>query len=166
MKIYYVPNLHIYMHIYIYIYLYIYIYIYINIYLYTYMYINQNLLFPLRLINCYRSMLVDGFHSVNQSLVRSFFMGEMFWLSIVGLFCCIYFHFLCSLLMPYWLGLCVLRRTCRQSSLYETLFHCNTLSKHHHHHLLYLYQDEDSESTIPSETDKLLKNFIFIFIII
>jgi hypothetical protein len=29
----------------------------------------------------------------------------------------------------------VLRRTCRQSSLCETLFHCNILSKHHHHHL-------------------------------
>jgi hypothetical protein len=40
---------------------------------------------------------------------------------------------LCSLLMPYWTSLCVLRRTCRQSSLYETLFHCNTLSKHHHY---------------------------------
>jgi hypothetical protein len=25
--------------------------------------------------------------------------------------------------------LCVLRRTCRQSSLYETLFHCNTQVK-------------------------------------
>jgi hypothetical protein len=44
------------------------------------------------------------------------------------------FHFLYSSLMPYWTSLCVLRRTCRQSSLYETLSHCNTLSKHHHHH--------------------------------
>jgi hypothetical protein len=43
------------------------------------------------------------------------------------------FHFLCSILMLFWTTLCVLRRTCRQSSLYETLFHCNTLSKHHHH---------------------------------
>jgi len=34
--------------------------------------------------------------------------------------------------MPYWTCLCVLRRTYRQSSLYETLFHCITLSKHHH----------------------------------
>jgi hypothetical protein len=24
--------------------------------------------------------------------------------------------------------------TVRQSSLYETFFHCNVLSKHHHHH--------------------------------
>jgi hypothetical protein len=40
--------------------------------------------------------------------------------------------FLCSLLMPYWTSLCVLRRTRRQGSLYETLFHCNTLSKHYH----------------------------------
>jgi hypothetical protein len=39
----------------------------------------------------------------------------------------------CSLLMPYWRSFCVLSRTCRQISLYETLSHCNTLSKHHHH---------------------------------
>jgi hypothetical protein len=45
------------------------------------------------------------------------------------------FEFLCSLLMTYWLGLCVLRRTCRQNRLYETLFHTVIiLSKHHHHH--------------------------------
>jgi hypothetical protein len=31
-------------------------------------------------------------------------------------------------------SLCVLCRTCRQSSLYETLFYCKILSKHHHHH--------------------------------
>jgi hypothetical protein len=43
------------------------------------------------------------------------------------------YRFLCSLLVPYWTSLCVLRRKCRQSSLYETLFHCNTRSKHHHH---------------------------------
>jgi hypothetical protein len=37
--------------------------------------------------------------------------------------------------MSYWLGLCVLRRTCRQNRLYETLFHTVIiLSKHHHHH--------------------------------
>jgi hypothetical protein len=36
--------------------------------------------------------------------------------------------------MPYWLGLFVLRRTCRQNRLYETLFHTVIiLSKHHHH---------------------------------
>jgi hypothetical protein len=34
-----------------------------------------------------------------------------------------------------WLGLCVLRRTCRQNRLHETLFHTVIiLSKHHHHH--------------------------------
>jgi hypothetical protein len=43
-----------------------------------------------------------------------------------------YVYFLCSLLMPYWTSLCVLRRTCRQSSLYETLFHCNIQNKNHH----------------------------------
>jgi hypothetical protein len=44
------------------------------------------------------------------------------------------FEFLCSLPF-YWLGLCVLRRTCRQNRLYETLFHTVIiLSKHHHHH--------------------------------
>jgi hypothetical protein len=42
------------------------------------------------------------------------------------------FYFLCSLLMSYWTGLFVLRRTCRQD--YETLFHVVILSKHHHHH--------------------------------
>jgi hypothetical protein len=41
------------------------------------------------------------------------------------------FYFLCSLLIPYWMVLCVLRRTCRQD--YETLFHVVILSKHHHH---------------------------------
>jgi hypothetical protein len=51
------------------------------------------------------------------------------------------FEFLCSLLMPNWLGLCVLRRTCRQNRLYETLFHTVIiLSKyHHHHHHMYTY---------------------------
>jgi hypothetical protein len=45
---------------------------------------------------------------------------------------------LCSLLMPYWLSLCVLLRTCRQNRLYETLFHTIIiLSKHHHHHHIY-----------------------------
>jgi hypothetical protein len=39
---------------------------------------------------------------------------------------------LCSLLMPYWTGLCVLRRTCRQD--YETFFYVVILSKHHHHY--------------------------------
>jgi hypothetical protein len=40
--------------------------------------------------------------------------------------------------MPYWLGLCVLRMTCRQNGLYETLFHTVIiLSKHHHHHYIY-----------------------------
>jgi hypothetical protein len=43
------------------------------------------------------------------------------------------FYFFCSLLMPYWTSLCVLRRTCRQSSLNGTLFHYNSLSKPHHH---------------------------------
>jgi hypothetical protein len=42
----------------------------------------------------------------------------------------------CPLLMPYWLSLCVLRRTCRQNRLYETLFHTVIiLSKHHHLHI-------------------------------
>jgi hypothetical protein len=40
------------------------------------------------------------------------------------------FHFLWSLLMLYWTSLCVLRRTCRQSSLYETLFQCNILRRY------------------------------------
>jgi hypothetical protein len=44
----------------------------------------------------------------------------------------------CSLLMPYWTSLFVLRRTCRQSSLYETLFHCNILSKYHHYYLVFI----------------------------
>jgi hypothetical protein len=43
---------------------------------------------------------------------------------------------MCSLLMPYWLGLCVLRRTRRQNRLYETLFHTVIIpSKHHHHNV-------------------------------
>jgi hypothetical protein len=36
--------------------------------------------------------------------------------------------------MPYWLSLCISRRTCRQNRLYETLLHTVIiLSKHHHH---------------------------------
>jgi hypothetical protein len=39
----------------------------------------------------------------------------------------------CSLLTPYWLGLCVLHTTYRQTRLYETLFRTVIiLSKHHH----------------------------------
>jgi hypothetical protein len=48
-----------------------------------------------------------------------------------------WFAFLCLLLIPNWLSLCVLRRTCRQNRLYETLFHTVIiLSKHHQHHHL------------------------------
>jgi hypothetical protein len=47
------------------------------------------------------------------------------------------FQILCTLLMPYWTSLCVLRRTCRQD--YETLFPVVILSKHHHHHHIDLY---------------------------
>jgi hypothetical protein len=42
-----------------------------------------------------------------------------------------YFDPYYSLLMPYRLGLCVLRRTYRED--YETLFHVVILSKHHYH---------------------------------
>jgi hypothetical protein len=43
--------------------------------------------------------------------------------------------YVCSLFMPYWLSLCVLRRTCGQGSLYETLSHIIIIpSKHHYHH--------------------------------
>jgi hypothetical protein len=42
-------------------------------------------------------------------------------------------EFLCSLLMPYWLSLCVLRRTCRENRLYETLFHTVIILNEHHH---------------------------------
>jgi hypothetical protein len=46
-----------------------------------------------------------------------------------------WFEFLCSLLMTYWLNLCVLSRTCRQNRLYETLFHTVIiLNEHYHHH--------------------------------
>jgi hypothetical protein len=48
--------------------------------------------------------------------------------------------------MPYWLGLCVLRWTCRQNRLYETLFQTVIiLSKHHHHRHVYisLYESKD-----------------------
>jgi hypothetical protein len=50
--------------------------------------------------------------------------------------CCIYaLNFCIHLLMPHWLGLCVLRMTCRQNRLHETFFHTVIiLSKHHHHH--------------------------------
>jgi UDP-N-acetylmuramyl pentapeptide phosphotransferase/UDP-N-acetylglucosamine-1-phosphate transferase len=37
-------------------------------------------------------------------------------------------------------SLCVLRRTCKQNRLYETLFHTVTiLSKHNHHHHHHIY---------------------------
>jgi hypothetical protein len=42
--------------------------------------------------------------------------------------------------MPYWLGLFVLRRTCRQNRLYITLFHTViTLSEHHHHYHIRIF---------------------------
>jgi hypothetical protein len=40
--------------------------------------------------------------------------------------------------MPYWLSLCVLRRTCRQNRLYETLFHTVIILSKHHHHQVYI----------------------------
>jgi hypothetical protein len=43
---------------------------------------------------------------------------------------------LCSLLMPYRLGSCVLRRTYKED---ETLFHVVILSKHYHHILIKTY---------------------------
>jgi hypothetical protein len=40
---------------------------------------------------------------------------------------------LCSLLIPYWLSVCISRKTCRHNSLHETLVHIVIiLSKHHH----------------------------------
>jgi hypothetical protein len=49
-----------------------------------------------------------------------------------------WFEFLCSLLMPYWLSLCIVRRIYRQNRLYENLFHTVIiLSKYHHHHQVF-----------------------------
>jgi len=41
-------------------------------------------------------------------------------------------YILCPLLMPYWIYVFYVGYV-DKSSLYETLFHCNILSKHHHH---------------------------------
>jgi hypothetical protein len=49
-----------------------------------------------------------------------------------------WFEFLCSLLMPYWLSLCVWCRIFRQNRLYETVFPTVIiLSKDHLHHSLW-----------------------------
>jgi hypothetical protein len=56
--------------------------------------------------------------------------------------CYIYaLNFCVYLLMPYCLGLCVLRMTCRQTILHETFFpYCNFfLSKHHHQDKVYCF---------------------------
>jgi hypothetical protein len=102
-------------------YIYIHLYMYICIYIYMYTHIGDNIS-KIR-ENHLRPLLADT-------------KGTRYCISDVSclrLSCCIkYFHFLCTLLMPYWTSLCVLRRTCRQSRLYGTLFHCNILSKHHH----------------------------------
>jgi hypothetical protein len=55
------------------------------------------------------------------------------------------FELLCSLLMPFRLGLRALRRIYRQD--YEPFFHVIILSKHHHHH-----QVRDSNQTISTKT--------------
>jgi hypothetical protein len=39
---------------------------------------------------------------------------------------------MCSLLMPFWLGSCVLRRTYRQHGLYETFFHTVIILSRHY----------------------------------
>jgi hypothetical protein len=53
-------------------------------------------------------------------------------LSIAFILCV---HYLCLIgrVYVYYVG------HVNKSSLYETLFHCNILSKHHHHHLLVIY---------------------------
>jgi hypothetical protein len=64
--------------------------------------------------------------------------------------------------MPNWTSLCVLRRTCRQSSLYETLFHCNILSKHHHHHIIIPtgsdYEEDDDYEDHPNNQNNYNQN--------
>jgi hypothetical protein len=66
---------------------------------------------------------------------------------------CVYVHalnFCIHLLMPHWLGLCVLRMTWRQNRLHETFFHTVIiLSKHYlHHHMSVLLVDSTKEKII------------------
>jgi hypothetical protein len=99
----------------IYTFKYVYISTYVNKYLHIYLYIH-----------IYVYIYLHTFYKHSLSFTFVLFTIKL-------LHKC--FEFLCSLLMPYLLGLCLLRRTCRQTRLYETLFHTVIiLSKHHHHH--------------------------------
>jgi hypothetical protein len=107
----------------------IYLYIYIHIYIQTYIHMYIGDLLALK--NDF-TVAKDGISKIEQ--VVNSVKSDVLVLTDSnsdheGLF-----YFLCSLLIPYWMGLCVLRRTCRQD--YETLFHVVILSKHHHHHVL------------------------------
>jgi hypothetical protein len=70
--------------------------------------------------------------------------------------------------MPYWLGLCVLRRTCRQNRLYETLFHTviilNKHHQHHHHHYIPLWRPREAAISSRVACNKLAYTYTYIYL--
>jgi hypothetical protein len=136
MYIYYIYfHINMYTYIYMYIYVYIYINIYIHIYIYIYIHISSVCIYIYMCIYIHigevRSLVSQGELYKNtydlKNIVRtvplpsnSQRVGQI---SYVLHFRHVFFtikllhkrsHFLCSLLMPYWTNLCVVRRTCRQ----------------------------------------------------
>jgi hypothetical protein len=96
---------YIYAYMYMYVYMYIYIYIYMHIctcmYIYIYIYMYKHVYF---ILQAFASALFSSVHCTQGPPGTG----------------------MCSLLMLYWLSLCVLRNTCRQDRLHDTLLsYCN-----------------------------------------
>jgi hypothetical protein len=113
--------------------------IYIYMYIYKYIYILiQSMRSDSNEVCALLSALLPSVRN-NKEIFNAYEIGN----ALYGMFClqlsyCIYtLNFCVYLLMPYWLGLCVLRRTCKQNRLYETFFYTVIiLSKHHHHYMV------------------------------
>jgi hypothetical protein len=114
-----------YTYIYIYIYAYIYTYIYIYTYRYIYIYINIYIHILGSMINALvRSSTEEDVSTEvkDKNVPRKSIIGYL-----LGIFCV---YYLCPIgrVYVFYVG------HVDKSSLYETLFHSNILSKHYHHH--------------------------------
>jgi hypothetical protein len=111
-----------YTYIYIYnIYTYIYIYIYIYIHIFIYIYINTSVTDP-------ASQLQGAGFNLCLSFEIALCPYLYILLIIIGQHFCVHYLCLIERVYVFYVGHVV------KSSLNETLFHCNILSKHHHHH--------------------------------
>jgi hypothetical protein len=123
-------GIYVYMHIYISIYMYIYIHIYINVYIYVYIYICVYIYIGNYITDLENIKKLNLNKNDISMLVSKIFCEQMYrhgfvhcdphevlhfrrvLFTIKLLHKC--FYFLCSLLIPYWMSLCVSRKTCRQ----------------------------------------------------